>query len=171
MSERFIDDPETPPHIVCRTCMTTLDVVDHLDDNPVDRRLTVPGRREYKHAAAVSLRIGNTDHPVDPVLYDPTTMELVGVCDFCSTPGPRWRYPATSFIDTKSGYGSVDDWGACDACHDLIERGDPRSQRALVDRSLARFTTVWERRAMRPDLTAFHDQFRLHRTGPPEATW
>ena len=160
MTERFTDDIAAPPHVVCRTCMTTLDVHEHRDGSP----------NTYEHAAAVTMSIGNTDHPVDPVLYDPTTMELVGVCDFCATPGPRWRYPATSFGDMASGYGSVDDWAACDACHDLIECDDDRARRQLLQRSLVRFSDR-ERRWLRPQVMEFHDQFREHRTGPAEAQW
>lgn len=161
MSERYTDDITPPtPHLVCRTCMTTLDVIEHRDETPM----------EYEHAAAVTRMIGNTDHPVDPVLYDPTSMELVGVCDFCSQPGPRWRYPATSFMDTKSGYGSIEDWAACERCHDLIEKDDDRSRRRLVDLSI-RTEVPYERRVLRPQITEFHDQFRAHRSGPPVALW
>lgn len=160
MSERYTDDVTSPPHIVCRTCMTTLDVIEHRDGSGF----------EYEHAAAVTMTIGNTNHPVDPVLFDPRTMELVGVCDFCSQPGPRWRYPAKSYMDTKSGYGSVDDWAACETCHALIECDDDRSRRQLVQRSLDRWSDA-ERRVLRPQIIEFHDQFRSHRTGPAEALW
>lgn len=160
MSARFTDDVTNPPHVVCRTCMTTLDMIEHRDESPIT----------YEHAAAVTMSIGNTNHPVDPVLYDPTTMELVGVCDFCSTPGPRWRYPATSFIDTVGQYGSVEDWAACQRCHDLIEKDDERSRRRLVDVSI-RSEVVHERRILRPQIMEFHEQFRAHRTGPAVALW
>lgn len=157
---RYVNEHDAPPHVICRRCMTTLDTIGHNDGRPL----------EYAHAFAVSRVIGNTDHDVDPVLFDPSTMELVGVCDFCSTAGPRWRYPATTFVEMISGYGSVDDWAACTTCHDLIETGDDRSCRRLVDRALARFPEA-VRRAMRPGIAEFHDQFRSHRNGEAVAQW
>src|SRR5450432_127516 len=45
-------------------------------------------------------------------------------CDFCSMPGPVWRYPARSFIAycaPNVAGESVGDWAACDPCHLLIE--------------------------------------------------
>lgn len=151
---------DAPPHVICRTCHTTLDMIEHLADGTFD----------YEHAAAVIRMIGNTNHLVDPVLFDPVTMELVGVCDFCSQPGPRWRYPASSFLDEHVGYGSIEDWAACGECHALIEKGDDRSNRQLAARALARFSES-ERRRMREPIIGFHDLFRAHRTGPAEAKW
>jgi hypothetical protein len=54
------------------------------------------------------------------------------VCDFCSSPGPVWRYPAESFRDQWRGW-SFGDWLACDECHSLIEAGD---RMGLGERSL-----------------------------------
>ena len=125
---------------------------------------------EYDHAAAITRMIGNTDHPVDPVLYDPATMELVGVCDFCSTPGPRWKYPAHSYVDERAGYASIGEWGACQRCHDLIEKGDDRSKRELVRLALERFPEP-VRRQMRAGLAEFQAKFFANRTGPAEAQW
>jgi hypothetical protein len=45
------------------------------------------------------------------------------ICDFCSGPDPAWRYPAVSFYDSFGGR-SVEDWLACEACHELIVADD-----------------------------------------------
>jgi hypothetical protein len=45
------------------------------------------------------------------------------ICDFCSGPGPAWRYPAISFYDSFGGR-SVEDWLACEVCHRMIAAGD-----------------------------------------------
>lgn len=49
------------------------------------------------------------------------------VCDFCLAPNPTWEYPAGQVeIDLPHPDNinrSRDEWAACDACHDLIERG------------------------------------------------
>ena len=45
-------------------------------------------------------------------------------CDFCSAPGPVWRYPARSFVAycvPNVAGESVGDWAACDQCYVLIE--------------------------------------------------
>ena len=49
------------------------------------------------------------------------------ICDFCSSPDVKWRYPAKTFLayvtDSVAGE-SLGDWAACTKCHDLIERDD-----------------------------------------------
>ncbi len=49
------------------------------------------------------------------------------ICDFCSSPDVKWRYPAKTFLayvtDLVAGE-SLGDWAACTKCHDLIERDD-----------------------------------------------
>ena len=59
------------------------------------------------------------------------------VCDFCSSPHPRWNYPAASF-DAESDEGtlgrSTGDWVACEDCHVLIE-ADNRI--GLAERAIA----------------------------------
>jgi hypothetical protein len=44
------------------------------------------------------------------------------ICDFCSSPAPRWSYPCPSF--EVQGYGSEGDWAACEECSVLVEAGD-----------------------------------------------
>jgi hypothetical protein len=56
----------------------------------------------------------------------------MSLCDFCSSPAPAWRYPADSFHD-RFGSRSVEDWFACEKCHELIDAGD---RNALARRSL-----------------------------------
>lgn len=72
-------------------------------------------------------------HEIKPILRDTLKeSEILGFCDFCLAPNPPWTYPCGSYhvaIGTKNitggtateSYGSVGDWGACDACHDDIE--------------------------------------------------
>jgi hypothetical protein len=49
-------------------------------------------------------------------------------CDFCGGPNPRWSYPAKDVgaIPIPGGPKVMltGGWGACDACHALIERDD-----------------------------------------------
>ena len=54
------------------------------------------------------------------------------ICDFCSGPDPAWRYPAVSFYDSFGGR-SVEDWLACEACHQMIAASD---RNGLARRSL-----------------------------------
>ena len=91
-------------------------------------------------------------------------------CDFCSAPGPKWRYPARSFISycvPNIAGESVGDWAACDECHSLIEAGDRRSlaQHSLDElivkhpEASAAATELYE------DLAELHRKFFEHRTG------
>jgi hypothetical protein len=50
----------------------------------------------------------------------------------CPGTFPAWRYPAVTLTD-MCGSRSVDDWLACEECHELIEAGD---RNALARRSL-----------------------------------
>lgn len=91
-------------------------------------------------------------------------------CDFCSAPGPTWRYPARSFICycvPNIAGESVADWAACDPCHSLIESGNRRdlAQRSLDElimkhpEARAAATELYE------DLAELHRKFFEHRTG------
>jgi hypothetical protein len=79
-------------------------------------------------------------------------------CDFCSMPGPVWRYPARSFVAycaPNVAGESVGDWAACDLCHVLIEAGDRRglAQRSLDELILS--TRKDRAAAVREDLAGF----------------
>lgn len=94
-------------------------------------------------------------------------------CDFCSSPAPRWRYPASDFdAPDPMDAESVGEWLACDTCHGLVEAGD---NGALVERSLYAARPAIEEQglgfdpeALLPILREFHRRFRLHRHGPAE---
>ncbi len=87
-------------------------------------------------------------HDVDPVpdVEQPDT-EVLGVCDFCSAPNPRWGYKARDFETvsyltlppagaglTENSYGSAGAWAACDECADLVDADDFDG---ILDRAMA----------------------------------
>jgi hypothetical protein len=95
------------------------------------------------------------------------------ICDFCSSPDVRWRYPARDFTRSVMGVvdaGSRGDWAACDACHRLI-RLSLRDK--LVERCLKRYPlyaalSKTEKISARRELRAIHDDFWASREGAPE---
>lgn len=105
---------------------------------------------------------------------DDDDLDRVGMCDFCSASGAPWTYPCDDFTSTVAvhpdgssmSHGSVGAWGACDACHDLIEAGDfaGLAERALDALGLA----VGGAHAARAlaGMRALHEGFRAHRRGP-----
>lgn len=63
------------------------------------------------------------DHDPVPVPTVESDAEIHYVCDFCSTPEPRWAYRAQTYA-AKIGnavHHSIEGWAACDACADLID--------------------------------------------------
>lgn len=107
-------EPPTKGYI-CRTCLVALDW--HEIDgwvHPLQQILYVDGVQ---------------DHMPDPIPHD-SALEHRYRCDFCFGHDPTWTYPCDSFEyegadNGETGYrGSYGDWGACDRCHDLIERRD-----------------------------------------------
>lgn len=52
------------------------------------------------------------------------------ICDFCTLAPASWSYPCRTFQvqysdAVKTVFTSVGDWGACDACKELIEADEP----------------------------------------------
>ena len=91
-------------------------------------------------------------------------------CDFCSMPGPEWRYPARSFIAycvPNVAGESVGDWAACDLCHLLIEADDRKglAQRSLDELILKHPEAGAAAAVLYKDLTELHQQFFAHRSG------
>jgi hypothetical protein len=91
-------------------------------------------------------------------------------CDFCSAPGPVWRYPARSFVAycAPSVAGeSVGDWAACDRCHVLIESDDRRglAQRSLDELILKHPEASLAAATLCEELAELHQQFFAHRSG------
>lgn len=83
------------------------------------------------------------------------------VCDFCSSTGPAWRYPARTFIAycvPNLAGESVGDWAACETCRGLIEADD---RCGLAERSVEQLISGRpELRELRADLCA--ELMRLH---------
>lgn len=93
-------------------------------------------------------------------------------CDFCSTPGPFWRYPARSFVSycaPNIAGESVGDWAACEACHVLIESGDRHklAQRSLDELLLKHPEASEAVNFLYWDLFELQAKFFEHRTGEP----
>ena len=94
------------------------------------------------------------------------------ICDFCSTPGPAWRYPARNFV----GYEacgivgeSVGEWAACEECHRLIAAGD---RAGLTERSVVSFIAFHReletiRCELASEVAKLHHRFFENRTGEP----
>jgi len=91
-------------------------------------------------------------------------------CDFCSVPGPEWRYPARSFVAycvPNVAGESVGDWAACDQCHALIETDDRRglAQRSLDELILKHPEACGAAAVLYENLTELHQQFFANRNG------
>ena len=91
-------------------------------------------------------------------------------CDFCSVPGPGWRYPARSFVAycaPNVAGESVGDWAACDRCHVLIEIDDRKglAQRSLDELILKHPEASQAAAVLYEDLAELHEQFFAHRSG------
>lgn len=95
-----------PRHKVCAVCAS---VLDH----------RVPNDRSepyWAHNLAVP-----DDHPAVPVDADEIHVEWR--CDFCYAPELDYTVPARDFsIPELPDTGSIGDWGACEACAELIRR-------------------------------------------------
>ena len=91
-------------------------------------------------------------------------------CDFCSMPGPAWRYPARSFIAYYAANvagESVGDWAACDLCHLLIEADDRSglAQRSLDELILKHPEVIAAAAVLYEELAKLHQEFFAHRSG------
>src|ERR1700693_1826203 len=91
-------------------------------------------------------------------------------CDFCSTPGPAWRYRARRFVAYYApnvAGESVGDWAACDLCHVLIEADDRSelAQRSLDELILKHPEAIAAAAVLYKDLAELHQRFFAHRSG------
>lgn len=86
-------------------------------------------------------------------------------CDFCGAEADRyWRFACPPFVIEELGYGSADDWAACDDCRPLVEA---QAEESLIERWLllnhGDFPEL-------PEVVAaalirrFHDAYFAHRT-------
>lgn len=98
------------------------------------------------------------------------------LCDFCSDPQIKWKYPANDFMVIAVGerselpWASEGDWAACATCHALIEAGEAD---ALLDRSINTMQLPLPPAALemtRDMMRALHMGFVASRTGPAEPT-
>ena len=73
------------------------------------------------------------------------------ICDFCSTSNPSWEYGCETFV-TKDmgGYRFVEEWLACDVCHEFIEDDDYNS--------LLKFSMAEYKRRKSPVVPMQHDR-------------
>src|SRR5712691_781690 len=95
-------------------------------------------------------------------------------CDFCSVPGPEWRYPARSFVAYCApdvAGENVGHWAACDQCHALIETDDRRglAQRYLDELILKHPEACGAAAVLYEKLPELHQQFFAKRSGPAVA--
>lgn len=147
----------TPEHWICRVCRTSLDVYSYKDGTPTG----------YRHAAPVIRKFGSaiTDHEPDPV-SGLGVMDIIGVCDFCGSPRPRYHYPCATFeveaVPATLSMGMVQEWAACGVCKILI---DHDRWEALAQRSIACYPTTLLPEVQQ-GIRLLHQQFRRHKSGP-----
>lgn len=155
-------EPKFPLYL-CQVCRRPLDEFDEM-------RGDVVIATHLRHGYMIP---GTPDHEPVPILASEVGNEQVGVCDFCAGTPPVWRYKAASFegdvpfSEGRLGYGSVEDWAACEQCHTDIERD---RWRQIANRALEKHgpMRVEERRLLRQQLLAFHRLFVKARKGDPE---
>lgn len=151
-------DPATRDQWVCATCRRPLDAHER-----IDRSTDTLIGFFFEHAA----RDLPADHEAVPVRAEDTGGEVVGVCDFCSAPGPTWCFVVADFgLATPplgaalgvDGFGSVGDWSACDACHrDVVHADWNKVAYRALRRHPARLRPMLE-----PEVRRFHRGFRDH---------
>jgi len=85
-------------------------------------------------------------------------------CDFCSELNPTWKYLCISFKLDGIPASSQDDWSACDACHDLIEKD---AWQKLAERCYSTFPPWIKSQMPSTDALSYflhlHKQFQEHR--------
>jgi hypothetical protein len=91
-------------------------------------------------------------------------------CDICYAETPTWDYPVKSFQMPALNWVSIENWAACDTCHDLIEADD---RIALNQRSLGTFILPdgstppeWERPFLLEIIEQLNEKFYANRLGP-----
>jgi len=120
----------------------------------------------WEHTALVPE--GTEPHEPVPVLLDPNENPRAGFCDFCNRADPIWSFPASPFkmeIDRTIGWGSADNWAACQDCRDDIIGNDWNSieKRYFSHKAVPKqFRTT-----LKQEVRKLHREFRLHRIGPP----
>ncbi len=87
------------------------------------------------------------------------------VCDFCSAPGPSWRFEAQPFATVCGSIVATSDsgWAACDACCALIVAKD---HIALLERGAQLIPDIPE---LREWVRIAHQSFFEHQLNSPPA--
>lgn len=155
------------PAMACEICGTRLNNFERWEGNRL-KSIT------WEHTGLFPE--GTEPHDPAPVLLDPNVMPEAGFCDFCNSDNPAWCYPCDAFKITVAarqtnegsdtlGWGSADNWAACQECKDDIEAGkwDSIHKRYLSHKDAPKMY----RSTTRHQLRALHREFRLHRLGPP----
>lgn len=151
------------PAMMCRVCARPLEQANRVVGG------VVVGV-SYAHGFEIP---GTPRHKPEPVIVIDEA-DQVGVCDFCQNPFPVWVYPCGSFtlflgkdpIKGNQHYGSVEDWGACEACHVDIQadRWDVMEQRSATQQGL---DSPAQHKVFGDLLREFWQGFREHRNGDP----
>jgi hypothetical protein len=106
-------------------------------------------------------------------LCDPCNEALQKICDFCSSEDAAWRYPAATFdhrnAQARLSVRSIQDWIACEQCHELIQCG---ASGRLVNRCLEGLNSLRAIRFKNRDIVRrwvlnHHRLFYSHRKGDP----
>lgn len=91
------------------------------------------------------------------------------ICDFCSSTSVGWSFPCRDFSlrGSAGAFNSTEGWAACDACRDLIVKGD---RDALARRSESEFHRHHPGQPPIPlgIIRELHDTFWANRDGAPE---
>lgn len=91
-------------------------------------------------------------------------------CDFCSSPNPRWVFPAEDFTftypfpDHDAIFDSYNDWAACDICCTLIVDA---AWDLLAKRSVETMQFDIDKDELYKSYCGLHEAFNKHRTGKP----
>lgn len=96
------------------------------------------------------------------------------ICDFCSSPEPRWSYPAEDvnvLPELTPPAISKGAWLACDECAALIGRNEygKLAERGLLGANAQMFVTLAGRDVALARVRRLHRHFRENRRGAPSA--
>jgi hypothetical protein len=113
----------------------------------------------------------DSGHAIHGILCDSCYKKQDPLCDFCSSPEVKWRYEVETFtLKGIPGTRSVEDWAACDLCHEFIEDGDYpklalRSVKTAEEGTGVSIPSQFRRMAIEA-IGDMHKQFRDNRKGP-----
>lgn len=150
--------------VVCRRCRRPLDLL---------------FRQIGDHVEVVAwLHLLETTefHEPEPVNTKETDCDVVRICDFCASSGPRWSYPCRDFafdqrvvIDgfVAEQHISRGGWSACAQCHYLIRKQRYEKLASHIVRSMPAAERGYRKITVRAIITSFLE----NREGAPVALW